>query len=170
MYCEQCKCQTYVIRITKDHEKLCQECYMSKLTDKQIAIKVAWSFIGKPYIWGGDDPVKGFDCSGFVIECLKSAGVLPRKGDWTAQGLYNSFYKNHWQGKEVTTGCLVFWGASTSKITHVELCLDDAFSIGASGGGSKTLTEIDAIKQNAYIKIRPFRTRKGIVGFCDPFL
>jgi len=28
------------------------------------------------YLWGGDDPLAGFDCSGFVIEILKSVGIL----------------------------------------------------------------------------------------------
>ena len=167
MKCEQCSCLTYIIFITKEHEKLCPGCYMNKLTPRQIAVKVAWSFIGQPYNWGGDDPIKGFDCSGFVIECLKSAGVLPQKGDWTANGLYGMFNKTFWSGKAISQGCLVFYG--TSKAIHVELCLDDVYSIGASGGGSKTLTEINAIKQNAYIKVRPFRSRKGIYGFVDPF-
>lgn len=138
---------------------------MEKSTQKQIALKVAWSFIGKPYIWGGDDPVKGFDCSGFVIECLKSVGRLPRKGDWTANSLFSMFQRVDDLPYE---GCLVFWKGS-ERIIHVELCLNDKFSIGASGGGSATMSEADAIKQNAYIKVRPFRTRNGIAGFCDPF-
>ena len=40
------------------------------------AYKLAWKYIGKFYKWGGDDP-SGFDCSGFVIEILKSVGILP---------------------------------------------------------------------------------------------
>ena len=37
MICEKCRCSTCIIRITKEHEKLCQECYepMSELTEKQ---------------------------------------------------------------------------------------------------------------------------------------
>ena len=134
------------------------------MTPKEVALKVAWSFIGKPYIWGGDDPVRGFDCSGFAIECLKSGGVLPRSGDWTANILWGLFpHVEH-----PCEGCLVFWGSS--KIIHVELCLDEKFSIGASGGGSKTTTPFDAIKQNAYVKVRPFRTREGVAGYSNPFI
>ena len=134
---------------------------------KDIAMKVAWSFLGRPYIWGGDDPIEGFDCSGFVIEVLKSVGILPRKGDWTASRLHSLFHPV----KDPYEGCLVFWSNNdNTKIIHVELCIDDELSIGASGGGSKTITEADAIKQNAYIKVRPFRSRNGIAGFCDPFV
>jgi len=132
--------------------------------NKQIATKVAWSFLGKPYLWGGDDPIDGFDCSGFCIEILKSVGVLPRGGDWTAAGLYRRFTNRNIPQE----GCLVFWHKN-NHVIHVEYCLDDRVSIGASGGGSNTTDEADAIRQNAYIKVRPFHTRTGLYGFVDPF-
>ena len=135
------------------------------MTPREIALKVAWSYLGKPYLWGGDDPMAGFDCSGFAVEYCKSGGRLPRTGDWTANGLYGKF-------KAVVIpyeGCLVFW-ENNGRIIHVEICLDDTFAIGFSGGGSDTLTVQDAIKANAYCKIRPFKSRAGIYGFVDPFL
>jgi cell wall-associated NlpC family hydrolase len=133
---------------------------------KEISTKLAWHFVGLPYAWGGDDAVAGFDCSGLCIELLKSVGRLPIKGDWTAQGLYNRLKHN-----EVTfavEGCLVFWGKTKSSIYHVEYCIDEDLSIGASGGGSNTKDLGDAIRQNAYIKIRPFRSRAPLC-FVDPF-
>jgi len=133
---------------------------------KDIATKIAMSFIGTPYLWGGDNP-KGFDCSGFVIEILKSTGRLPIKGDWTAQGLWDKFEYN-----EVTfaqEGCLVFWGKDKKHITHVEYCIDDDLSIGASGGGMHTITIQDAFDQDAFIKVRPFRSRMPLC-FVDPFM
>lgn len=136
------------------------------MTPKEVAIKTAWTYLGRPYIWAGDDPIRGFDCSGFVIECLRSAGRLPRSGDWSAEQLYGKFPNV----AEPDEGCLVFWVNMAGKIIHVEICLDNTFSIGSSGGGSETLTEADAIRQNAYIKIQPFRTRPGIFGFIDPFV
>lgn len=146
----------------------------------KIAEKVAWSYIGKFYKWGGDDP-SGFDCSGYAIEILKSVGKLLRKGDWTAEGLYKIFEQK--ATDKPYSGCLVFWGYCVSNmdpgilvnnqkyhITHVEFCISDTLSIGASGGGSRTLTESDAIRDNAYIKVRPI-VRDGLVVFyVDPFL
>ena len=136
---------------------------------KNIASKIAFSFLGKPYIWGGDDPVKGFDCSGLCIEILKSVGLLPRQGDWTAQGLWNKFYKH--EIDRPYDGCLVFWtDIKGTKIIHVEYALNEYLCIGASGGGSKTKNKQDAINQNAYIKVRPWGSRPRVKGFVDPFL
>jgi len=137
---------------------------------RKIATQIAWQFLGKAYVWGGDDPLRGFDCSGFVIELLKSVGVLPRRGDWTAAGLWSKYKKQ--RVAEPYEGCLAFWRASAAKnsrIVHVEFCLDDVHSIGASGGGSTTLTVQDAIDGNAYIKVRPIRSRKHLAGYADPF-
>ena len=138
----------------------------SQSTRKAYMIDIAMRFLGKFYIWGGDDP-SGFDCSGFVIECLKSIGVLSRDGDWTAQTLWDLLQDR--RTNIPTGGCLVFWKNNQGKVIHVEICLNDELSIGASGGGSRTLTIEDAIKQNAFIKVRPFRSRLNIAGFIDLF-
>ena len=135
---------------------------------REIALKIAFSFLGKPYLWGGNDPMAGFDCSGFCIEILKSVGLLPRKGDWTAQGLWHKF-QDH-EVKKPYFGCLVFWTNSRGdKIIHVEMAISEHLCIGASGGGSKTTDRQAAIEQDAYIKVRPFGSRKHIKGYLDPY-
>ncbi|RPI56414.1 MAG: hypothetical protein EHM49_00030 [Deltaproteobacteria bacterium] len=135
---------------------------------RKIAVAIAWKMWGLPYKWGGDDPIESFDCSGMVVEILKSVGALPRKGDWTAHSLWELFKDR--LVEHPYEGCLVFWENGSGKVIHVELCLDNELSIGASGGGSSTLTEQNASDQNAYIKVRPFRSRSLIKGFLDPFL
>ena len=133
---------------------------------KEITLKIAWHYLGTWYKWGGDDP-KGFDCSGFICEILQSVGLIRRYEDYPAQGLWNRF--NHLKIDVPQVGALVFYGSDDKHITHIEMCVNDKLSIGASGGGSKTLTLEDAILQNAFIKIRPIQSRKDIVGFLDPF-
>lgn len=137
------------------------------MSDRELALKIAWQMWGKPYIWGGDDPIDGFDCSGMAIELLKSTGQLPRDGDWTAQGLFTLF--KHRIAIVPRPGCLVFWGQSLTQITHIEMMIDDLRTIGASGGGSRTLTERAAVRQNAYIKIRPLASREPPISIVDPF-
>jgi cell wall-associated NlpC family hydrolase len=109
----------------------------------------------------------GFDCSGFVIEVLKGVGKLPRSGDWTASNLRDVFKDS--VVHEPQEGCLVFWQNFSNRIVHVEYCLNDILCIGASGGGSDTVTVQDAIENDAYIKMRPISSRSNIHSFVDPF-
>jgi hypothetical protein len=136
-----------------------------------LALHYAWAFIGTWYKWGGDDP-SGFDCSGLVVEILQAVGLLSSKSDYGAQALYRLFPRVD----KPAPGCLAFWGEGETKISHVEMVIEvfdgKVFTIGASGGGSKTLTVADAIKANAFVKLRqvlgPGR-RQDLVGYTDPF-
>jgi cell wall-associated NlpC family hydrolase len=135
-----------------------------------VASRVIWAFIGKWYKWGGDDPA-GFDCSGLMVEVLKSIGLMRRKEDLNARGLRSRFEAQ--TVPAARAGCLVFFatGSDPKAITHVELAINEELCIGASGGGSKTLTEADASAQNAYIKVRPIaRDGAPVVAIVDPFL
>ena len=140
------------------------------MINRDVVIKIAWSYLGKFYKWGGDDP-SGFDCSGLVVECLKSIGLLSRKSDYTAQGLKDLFmWGTRPEGEKPEAGDLVFWtNEDGDRIIHVEICINSRLSIGASGGGSRTVTEADAIRDNAYIKVRPFKSRQNLWGFINPY-
>lgn len=133
---------------------------------RHLAADVAWRFVGTFYKWGGDDP-SGFDCSGLVIEILKSVGLLPRKVDDTAEGL-----RRRYSDRKVPypyRGCLVFYNwKKEDRAVHVEFCIDEETTIGASGGGSRTLTMEDAIRDNAFIKVRPIRF-EYVIDIIDPF-
>ena len=142
-----------------------------KMKREEIALKVAWSFLGTPYQWGGDDPMAGFDCSGFIIEILKSVGLIQRSLDMTAAGIYRHF-KELGCLETVPASCrLAFWKViNTGRIRHIEFCIDEVHTIGASGGGSATISVKEAIKRNAYIKVRKIDTHdKSLHGFVDPF-
>jgi hypothetical protein len=128
--------------------------------------------VGTWYKWGGDDP-SGFDCSGYVVECLQAAGLLNTQQDLGAQALYRKYPSVNFP----QPGCLAFWGAGPNAIGHVELVVEvvdgTAYTLGAKGGGPKTLTVEDAIRQNAFIKLRPVLgpgARTDFVGYVDPFL
>ena len=146
------------------------------MTEIAIVKQLALHLVGPPYLWGGDDPMSGFDCSGLCIELLKTVGILPRAGDWTAHGLMTQF---SWQVVPSTeprqVGQLVFWG-SHGKATHVEMVYAVVgglvITVGASGGGSATNSQQVAVRQNAYIKLRPLAlNRRGspYLTTVDPF-
>lgn len=131
-----------------------------------VAIEIAWKMWGRPYIWGGDDAIAGFDCSGMIVEILQSVGILPN-GDWTASMLYSRFA--HKQVFQAEPGCLAFWETPEGHIRHIEMCIGDGLSIGAAGGGRHIRTREDAILHNAFVKIRPIEGQGRIRGYLDPF-
>ena len=121
--------------------------------------KLSLDLIGIPYQYGGDD-ITGFDCSGFIVELLKSIGLMHHANDATAHDLAQFYHAKPFLSHKIETGDLIFWYNETKHIhTHVELAINSKLSIGASGGGSKTDSVQDAIAHNAYIKIRPIENR-----------
>ncbi len=82
-----------------------------------MAVEWALAQIGTPYVWGGETPGVGFDCSGLVQAAYAVAGIrLPR----VAQDQYDSTLKVP-AGSPLAPGDLVFFGGSTSSIDHVGL-------------------------------------------------
>lgn len=128
--------------------------------------KVMLTYLHRPYIWGGDDPIRGFDCSGLVQELLAILDLDP-VGDQTAQGLFNHFYKRKYSTFG-DTGTLIFYGKSETEISHVGMLFDSHTVLESGGGGSRTLTEKDAIDQNAFVRLRHIRKRKDIVMAIRP--
>lgn len=141
---------------------------------RDFAVWYVGTWLGRWYTWGGDDP-SGFDCSGLIVEVMKATGLLPRKVDYTAEGLRGLCVERGWcvGDEDLQPGCLVFWLAERDGrevAVHVEMVsLHRDICIGASDGGSKTRTLEDAIKHNAFIKARPWRSREGKRIFADPF-
>jgi cell wall-associated NlpC family hydrolase len=139
---------------------------------REIMMKIAWHFLGTPYVWGGDDP-SGFDCSGLACECLQAVGLIPHKADLTASGLYERFKPGQvdmpW--KDAQPGDLIFFkaGLDDDRIIHVEVMIDKSHCIGASGGGSACIDAAEAWKRNAFIKVRPIDYRPFCAGVFNPF-
>ena len=131
-----------------------------------ILKQYAMSFVGKPYRWGGNNPITSFDCSGLVNELLDSVGLKP-KGDYTAQMLFNYFDPIS-ERNSYKIGALAFYGESVTKINHVAFLLDNYRILEAGGGSSSTITVDDAAKQNAFIRIRLINRRKDLVAVIRP--
>ena len=140
--------------------------YYSQLRDKAVDYLQRW--IGTVYSWAGDDAIGGFDCSGLIVEVLQAVGLIPHKSDYSANALYGIFKDR--KRERGYKGCLVFWMNSTQdRMIHVEMMVDDYHVVGASGGGSKTKTIADAIRDNAFVKMRPLGYRGLNYKICDPF-
>lgn len=120
------------------------------ITRREIALSIWWAHHGLPYVWAGDDPVAGPDCSGLMVEGLRGTGLVPRDQDLSAAGLAVRFRAKSIVGGEaldrpelIIPGCMLFWerrGPAGPYIGHVEAVLNVidgvVFTIGASGGGA----------------------------------
>lgn len=145
-------------------------------TRMQLLINTAMSYVNTPYKWGGDDP-SGIDCSGLVQEILASIGEDP-KGDQTAQKLFEYFEKNgrvffnHFEtiSDADSLGALAFYGKNRDTIKHVGFIvgLNPLRMVEAGGGGRHIRTIKDAIKHNAYVRVRPVSSRKDLLAIIRP--
>lgn len=102
-----------------------------------VAVQVALGQVGTPYLWGGQTPDAGFDCSGLVQYAYARAGVaLPR----TAQTQYD-----HGPNLPLTSqpqaGDLVFFGTSSQDVTHVGIALGQGRMVDAPHTGAVVRVE-----------------------------
>lgn len=111
--------------------------------------------------------MRGFDCSGFVCELMKAARMIGPHDDLSSQALFDKFQNNGaWNVRRA--GSLVFYGQSPTKIEHVGMLIDSESVIQASGGDSNTKTLDDAIRDQAFVKIRHIQNRGDLVAVIRP--
>ena len=123
-------------------------------------VAVAWALaqVGTPYVWGGETPGVGFDCSGLVQAAYKVAGItLPR----VAQDQYDATTKLG-PGGPLQPGDLIFFGGGPTDVTHVGIYI---------GNGQM----VDAPSTGADVRVEETPTTPGaswgtdlLVGITDP--
>jgi cell wall-associated NlpC family hydrolase len=102
-----------------------------------VAVDWALAQVGTPYIWGGETPGVGFDCSGLVQAAYKVAGIgLPR----VAQDQYDSTAKLG-SGDPTEPGDLLFFGGGPTDVTHVGIYVGDGQMVDAPHSGADVRVE-----------------------------
>lgn len=96
------------------------------------------NFQGTPYVWGGNDPYNGIDCSGFVKKMYGTIGVnLPRTAAEQAM-VGTPIYRL----EDLRKGDrLYFWDKKRAKIGHTGIYLGNGNFVHSSSGRRGVATD-----------------------------
>lgn len=106
-------------------------------------VEYAYKYLGTPYVYGGETPEEGFDCSGFVQYVYSQFGY---KLNRTSEDQYeNGTYVPY---DELQVGDLVFFSRSGKVIGHVGIYVGDGYFIHATSPGD--VVRVTALSTDYY--------------------
>lgn len=100
------------------------------MTAEELVV-YATNLIGVPYVWGGNTPAQGLDCSGLLYYIQKKAGS--EVADMTASG-YSELGKKIEIGQK-KPGDFLFFGR---PVTHCAVYIGNGYMIESRGGRKNT--------------------------------
>jgi cell wall-associated NlpC family hydrolase len=125
----------------------------------KIDIDYAKTFLGKPYVWGGEsDKEGGYDCSGFAYNVFKKSEPVKRT---TAQGYYDMFKDYEVNKSKVYAGDVLFFGKSKKNITHIAFATSSTEMIESIGTSKNTIKN-----KGKGVTISKITRRKDLVAVC----
>jgi hypothetical protein len=129
----------------------------------ELVIAYLRHFMGVRYQWGGNNPIEGFDCSGFVGEGLKYVGLIRNHDDISSHALYQCFSPISEVCKPpYKPGTLLFFGTKL-KVIHVAIASDWFTMLEAGGGNQSVISDSTASARNAFVRERPIFSRTDFV-------
>jgi hypothetical protein len=133
----------------------------SGTASESAVVGEAMKYLGVPYLWGGTDPAKGLDCSGFTKLVFGNLGVeLPRTSSQQATA-----------GRPVASlaearpGDLVFFDNSSARggIDHVGIYIGNGQMIAAPQPGESV--KVQSVGDPAVIRrVLPEQATAGVAG------
>ncbi len=125
-----------------------------------------YSMQGIPYIYGGENPSVGLDCSALIKKGLQYCGIVPENRDFSAQMLYDYLMAKSFQSCEPSEDCVLFFSPANSlnDIKHVALAISPLDMLEAAGGGRTTLTPEQAIELDARVQMSKISRRSDLVA------
>lgn len=116
-------------------------------------VETALQYLGVPYVWGGEDPETGFDCSGLVRYVYLQHGIsLPHYSGYQFQ------MGRPVSPSELQPGDLVFFG---NPVHHVGMYVGNGYFIHAPQTG-------DFVKLTLLSTRADFAGARRILGFVEP--
>lgn len=103
---------------------------------REELVRIARSFLGVPYLWGGASAETGFDCSGLTMTVYRLSGFdLPRSSrDQFEAG-------SPVERSSLEKGDLLFFAGAGGKVSHVGIYAGNGLFIHAPGRGKKIRTD-----------------------------
>lgn len=117
-------------------------------------VNTAFQYLGIPYLWGGDDTIEGFDCSGLVMYVFAQHGVrLPH------YSRFQSLMGEPVQGS-LQPGDLVFFG---SPVHHVGMYIGGDYYIHAPKTGDVVkISILSARKDFVWARRFPLKPKEEV--------
>jgi len=116
-------------------------------------VETALQYLGVPYVWGGEDPETGFDCSGLVRYVYLQHGIsLPHYSG------YQFKMGKPVSPSELQPGDLVFFG---NPVHHVGMYVGNGYFIHAPQTG-------DFVKLTLLSSRTDFAGARRILGYVEP--
>ncbi|MBZ4371466.1 C40 family peptidase [Corallococcus sp. AS-1-6] len=155
---------------------------MTTTSQRSAFLSLALEQMGAPYRWGAKGfrapgvEQRLFDCSGLVTWCLHEVGGPDWRATHNTDRLWDVCAPVASEA-ELLPGDLVLYGRAGAKTgdgrevtrpdpDHVMVYVGAGVVVGASGGGSKTLTLADAQAAGARVKTQPrVAYRSDVLGF-----
>jgi cell wall-associated NlpC family hydrolase len=123
------------------------------------AVRTAERYIGAPYLWGGNTPAEGFDCSGFVRYVFAEQGIhLPRVSQDQARA-------GEWLPPRVdrlAPGDLMFYAGRDGVINHVAIYAGGGRIIHSSSTGRGVRYDDLTTRRGHYYATRMVAARRVI--------
>jgi hypothetical protein len=118
------------------------------------AVQIAMRYLGVPYVWGGDDPLTGFDCSGLTMYVYAQLGIPLTH--YTGSQFYEGARVPRWA---LQPGDLVFFEPSARGPQHEGMYIGNGQFIQAPRTGD--VVKISSLSEPGYAF--------GFVGAVRPF-
>lgn len=128
-------------------------------------IAYARTFLGVPYVWGGNNRLQGLDCGGALCEWLRAFGLVRRDEDLNSGGLWARF--GNLPSVQPQPGAIAFFG-KPPDLRHVALCVSSSRMIEAGGGDATTTDFAKAARVGAMVRERPIAFRSDLIKCVMP--
>lgn len=102
--------------------------------------------LGVPYLWGGDDPEEGFDCSGLVQFVYASIAAI----DLPCRARQQRHHGKPVKRQNLQPGDLVFFNTMRDPASHVGIYIGDGEFVHAPSRGAKV--RVDKMSNSYWAK------------------